>query len=95
MTTPMTRPGRAAVRGPAADERGRAALRALGLDDGADLTGGTVDVVSPLTGSPIGRVPRLGPDDVVAAVRRARTAQRRWARTPMRERVNQDRKSVV
>lgn len=78
--------GGTAVRGPAADERGRAALRALGLDDGAGLTGEAMDVVSPLTGSPIGRVPRLGPDDVDRAVQRARTAQRRWARAPMRER---------
>ena len=39
-----------------------------------------------IAGSPIGRVPRLGPDDVDRAVQRARTAQRRWARTPMRER---------
>ena len=80
------RRGPDAGRGDAADERGRAALRALGLNDGADLTGETMDIVSPLTGSPIGRVPRLGPDDVDRAVQRARTAQRRWARTPMRER---------
>ena len=98
MTMPTTRPaasvpppsdarrGPDAGRGDAADERGRAALRALGLDDGADLTGEAMDVVSPLTGSPIGRVPHLGPDDVVDAVQRARTAQRRWARTSMRER---------
>ena len=87
MTVPAARPPRAADGGRRdCDARGRAALRALGLDDGAALAGDVIDVVSPLTGSPIGRVPRLGPDDVVRAVRRARAAQEQWARTPVRER---------
>ena len=82
--------GRAAADGgPDDDVRGRAALRALGVDDGTTLSegsGGAIDVVSPLTGSLIGRVPRLEADDVARAVRRSRTAQSRWRRAPMRRR---------
>ncbi len=48
----------------------------------ADLTattGDTVDVVAPFTGEPFHALPRSSADDVAAAARRARTAQRAWA----------------
>ena len=41
----------------------------------------TFDVVSPLDGSLIGRLPQGTPDDIRAAAARARTAQRQWAET--------------
>ena len=87
MTVPAARPPRAADGGrQSRDARGRTALRVLGLDDGATLAGDVIDVVSPLTGSSIGRVPLLGPDDVARAARQAHAAQEQWASTGVRER---------
>jgi succinate-semialdehyde dehydrogenase/glutarate-semialdehyde dehydrogenase len=45
-----------------------------------------MDVEQPFTGGPLGRVPRCTPEDVTAAVERARTAQAAWARTSFAER---------
>ena len=45
------------------------------------------EVIAPATGDPLGRVPRCQPEDVTAAVERARAAQRAWADRPMDERV--------
>ncbi len=39
---------------------------------------------TPLTGAPLASLPSSSPDDVAAAVRIARTAQKAWARTPFR-----------
>jgi succinate-semialdehyde dehydrogenase / glutarate-semialdehyde dehydrogenase len=41
---------------------------------------------APFTGAPIAAVPQSTPDDVAAAARRARAAQRLWAARPVRER---------
>jgi succinate-semialdehyde dehydrogenase/glutarate-semialdehyde dehydrogenase len=41
---------------------------------------------APYTGGPIAAVPQSTPDDVAAAARRARAAQRLWAARPVRER---------
>ena len=41
---------------------------------------------APFTGGPLAAVPLSTPDDVARAARRARAAQRPWARTPVRER---------
>src|SRR5436305_6600317 len=45
-----------------------------------------LEVDQPFTGAPLGRVPRCTPEDVAAAVERARTAQAAWARTTFAER---------
>ena len=52
--------------------------------DGAPLPG--FDVVSPLDGALIGRLPQATPDDVAAAVARARVAQPGWAGTNLWQR---------
>jgi succinate-semialdehyde dehydrogenase/glutarate-semialdehyde dehydrogenase len=46
----------------------------------------THTAVAPFTGAPIAAVPLSTPDDVTAAARRARAAQRLWAVRPLRER---------
>jgi succinate-semialdehyde dehydrogenase/glutarate-semialdehyde dehydrogenase len=45
-----------------------------------------MEIEQPFTGHPLGQVPRCGPDDVRAAIERARDAQERWARTSFAER---------
>ncbi|HEY3188686.1 MAG TPA: succinic semialdehyde dehydrogenase [Solirubrobacteraceae bacterium] len=45
-----------------------------------------MEVEQPFTGAPLGAVPRCTPDDVDAAIERARAAQAGWARTPFAER---------
>lgn len=45
-----------------------------------------IPVMNPVTGQEAGRVPRCSPDDVIAAVDRARAAQAAWAASPFRER---------
>src|SRR5918998_4198194 len=40
-----------------------------------------LEVEQPFTGGPLGGVPRCAPEDVAAAVRRARAAQAEWAKT--------------
>lgn len=47
----------------------------------------SVEVLSPFTETVISRVPEATDTDVAAAVKRARDAQERWSRTPMRERL--------
>jgi acyl-CoA reductase-like NAD-dependent aldehyde dehydrogenase len=42
--------------------------------------------VNPATGEELGRTPEQGPEECIAAVRRARAAQPGWASTPLRER---------
>ncbi len=44
----------------------------------------TRQVVSPVDGSVVGLVPVCTSEDVIAAVARARVAQRAWAARPMR-----------
>src|SRR2546423_35676 len=45
-----------------------------------------MEVEQPFTGTPLGRVPRCTPEDVAAALARARKAQAAWARTSFAER---------
>ena len=45
-----------------------------------------MEVEQPFTGGPIGWVPKCGPDDVRAAIERARSAQEAWAETSFAER---------
>ena len=45
-------------------------------------SGGQIDILSPHSGAPIGRLARSGEADVVAAVASARAAQPGWAATP-------------
>src|SRR4051812_20017030 len=45
-----------------------------------------IEVEQPFTGRPLGWVPRCGPDDVRAAIERAREAQAGWAQTSFAER---------
>ena len=52
-----------------------------GADRPAD-SGGQVDILSPHSGQPIGRLARSGEADVDAAVKSARAAQAAWAETP-------------
>jgi succinate-semialdehyde dehydrogenase/glutarate-semialdehyde dehydrogenase len=47
---------------------------------------GRIVSVNPATGVPLGDVPDQGPDEVRAAVARARAAQRDWGALPVRER---------
>ncbi|NMR18942.1 succinic semialdehyde dehydrogenase [Cellulomonas fimi] len=60
----------------------RALLGRLAAAPGA----ATQTTCTPLTGAPLAAVPLSIPDDVAAAAERARAAQRRWARRPVRER---------
>ncbi|WP_087004591.1 succinic semialdehyde dehydrogenase [Brevibacterium yomogidense] len=53
----------------------------------AEGDGGTVDVRCPFDGTPIGTLPRSSREDVATGFDRARGAQERWERTPMRDRV--------
>ena len=50
-------------------------------------SGQTLEVRSPHTGSPIGRVPLSGAEDVAAAVKAAESAAATWGATPIKERV--------
>src|SRR3712207_9288915 len=52
-----------------------------------------MEVEQPFTGKPLGWVPKCTPDDVRAAVERARAVQREWRKTSFAER--KDRKSVA
>src|SRR3954466_5678738 len=45
-----------------------------------------MQIEQPFTGKPLGSVPKCGPDDVRAAIERARTTQEDWARTSFAER---------
>jgi succinate-semialdehyde dehydrogenase/glutarate-semialdehyde dehydrogenase len=45
-----------------------------------------MEVEQPFTGTLLGTVPKCSPEDVTAAVERARAAQKAWARTPFKER---------
>lgn len=45
-----------------------------------------LEVEMPVTGTPLGRVPRCTPEDVEAAVAAARAAQRSWAAVPVHQR---------
>ena len=49
-------------------------------------TGTSVTVTSPLDGAPLATIPQSSAADVEEAYRRARAAQRVWARTPLEER---------
>ena len=46
-----------------------------------------ISIVSPFTEEPIGTVPEATEQDVIDAVDRARTAQRRWGALPLRDRI--------
>ncbi len=46
----------------------------------------TITIRNPITGESVGTVPRHTADDVIAAVERARAAQKHWAETPFRDR---------
>ena len=56
------------------------------LAERAEGGAGSISVRMPFTGQFLGEVPRGTPEDVARAARRARAAQRRWARVPVRER---------
>jgi succinate-semialdehyde dehydrogenase/glutarate-semialdehyde dehydrogenase len=45
-----------------------------------------MQIEQPFTGKPLGSVPKCGPDDVRAAIERARAAQAEWAQTSFDER---------
>jgi succinate-semialdehyde dehydrogenase/glutarate-semialdehyde dehydrogenase len=45
-----------------------------------------MEIEQPFTGAPLGIVPRSTPEDALAAIERARQAQRAWAHTPFAER---------
>jgi succinate-semialdehyde dehydrogenase/glutarate-semialdehyde dehydrogenase len=45
-----------------------------------------MEVDQPFTGQPLGQVPRSSPDDVKAAIERARAAQEQWEQTSWQER---------
>ena len=47
---------------------------------------GRITSINPATGLPLGDVPDQGPEEVRAAVARARAAQRAWAALPLRDR---------
>src|SRR3954449_5598495 len=45
-----------------------------------------MEIEQPFTGKPLGTVPKCGPDDVRAAIERARAVQAEWAKTSFAER---------
>src|SRR3954447_206849 len=45
-----------------------------------------MEIEQPFTGKPLGSVPKCGPEDVRAAIERARAAQEPWAQTSLGER---------
>jgi succinate-semialdehyde dehydrogenase/glutarate-semialdehyde dehydrogenase len=45
-----------------------------------------MQIEQPFTGKPLGAVPKCSPDDVRAAISRARTVQEAWAQTSFAER---------
>ena len=49
-------------------------------------TGEAKEVLSPLDGAPLAHIPQSSDADVEEAFRRARVAQEKWARTPVKER---------
>ncbi len=49
-------------------------------------TGATVPSISPLDGAPLANIPQSSADDVAEAFRRARVAQKAWARTSIDQR---------
>jgi succinate-semialdehyde dehydrogenase/glutarate-semialdehyde dehydrogenase len=63
-----------------------ATLDSLADEVSASREGANIAVLAPFTESEIGTVPASTPDDVAAAVARARRAQETWAATPVRER---------
>ncbi|WP_051259336.1 succinic semialdehyde dehydrogenase [Schaalia suimastitidis] len=76
------------------DERGRRAIDLLGVTwqqfpstcAQPDEQRPPLTITSPLTGTIIGTIPRLGTRDIRAATKRARAAQRRWTSLNVRER---------
>jgi succinate-semialdehyde dehydrogenase/glutarate-semialdehyde dehydrogenase len=81
------------VDGPRDPEHDPAAAYALEPDYVARLTarvlsttGEAAEVRSPLDGAPLAHIPQSSDTDVEEAFRRARIAQEKWARTPIRER---------
>jgi succinate-semialdehyde dehydrogenase/glutarate-semialdehyde dehydrogenase len=81
------------VEGPRDPEHDPAASYALDPKYVASLTdrvlassGETVEVRSPIDGAPLAHIPQSTDADVEEAFRRARAAQERWARTPVKER---------
>ncbi|MEA2427591.1 MAG: succinate-semialdehyde dehydrogenase / glutarate-semialdehyde dehydrogenase [Thermoleophilaceae bacterium] len=84
-TTADTTPTRSAVEIPSK----RISARQLEALAARVVTSGereTMEVEQPFTGQPLGRVPKSTPEDVDAALRRARAAQREWAKTSFEER---------
>ncbi|RMI29376.1 succinic semialdehyde dehydrogenase [Nocardia stercoris] len=57
------------------------------LTDYVATGNGTVDLVEVYTGAVYGTLPQSGTDQVAAAVATARTAQKKWAATPLSERL--------
>src|SRR5437879_4845722 len=49
-------------------------------------SGNTTEIEQPFTGKRLGSVPKCSPDDVRAAIERARAAQAEWAQTSFAER---------
>ena len=47
-----------------------------------------MEIQQPFSGKLLGTVPKCSPEDVAAAIERARAAQKAWARTPFKERRN-------
>src|SRR4051794_23183701 len=45
-----------------------------------------MEIQQPFTGKLLGTVPKCSPEDVTAAIERARAAQKAWALTPFKER---------
>src|SRR3954465_4384412 len=45
-----------------------------------------MEIEQPFTGKPLGTVPKCGPDDVRAAIDRARAVQEQWEKTSFAER---------
>lgn len=81
------------VEGPRDPEHDPGASYALDPKYVASLTdrvlassGETVEVRSPIDGAPLAHIPQSTDADVEEAFRRARAAQERWARTPVKER---------
>jgi succinate-semialdehyde dehydrogenase/glutarate-semialdehyde dehydrogenase len=61
-------------------------LEALAARVSSSAGNDPMQIEQPFTGKPLGNVPRCGPDDVRAAIERARAAQELWAQTSFAER---------